>query len=62
MFVLMGRKKRLGRPKMAPELKKQGFSVKVSPDLMRAINLKTAGRNRNYEIELALEKYFLPNG
>jgi hypothetical protein len=55
----MGRKKKVGRPKMPVNQKKVGFSVKVMPNLMEAINTKTEGKNRNEVVESVLKREFL---
>lgn len=53
------KKRKVGRPKMPNSLKKIGFSIRVTPTLMEAIEEKTKNKNRNQEIELALEEKFL---
>lgn len=55
----MSRKRKVGRPKMPENLKKIGFSIKVSPELWRAIEVKTKGKNRNQDIESILEEKYL---
>ena len=54
------RKRRAGRPKMAKNLKKIGFSMKVKPELWNEIVERTKGKNRNQELELTLEEKYLP--
>lgn len=48
-----------GRPKLPDDLKKVGFSIKVKPKLLIAINKKTNKTNRNAEIEALLEGRYL---
>ena len=51
----MGRKKKVGRPKMPQNLKKVGFSIKVKPELWKRIKPL---ENRNSKIEAVLENNF----
>jgi len=55
----METKRKAGRPKMAEKDKKIGFSMKVKPQLWKAIVRQTKGKNRNNELERALQKEFL---
>ena len=58
MFVSTMAKKKVGRPKMAKNQKKVGFSVKVKPELWKIIKPL---KNRNSQIEEVLENNFIPN-
>jgi hypothetical protein len=53
------KKRKIGRPKVPISLKKIGFSIKVRPTLLKAINEKTKDLNRNAEIEAILEQKYL---
>lgn len=55
----MGEKRKPGRPRMPENLKKKGISVKVKPELFKAIEEQTRGKNRNQELESVLGEKFL---
>jgi len=57
-FTYMKTKNKGGRPKLPKSLKKVGFSTKVTPDLLRRINVKAKGIGRNKVVEEVLEKNF----
>lgn len=57
MFVIIMAKRKPGRPKMAKNEKKVGFSVKVRPALWKVIKPL---KNRNSKIEEVLEEKFIP--
>jgi hypothetical protein len=56
----MGKRKKAGRPKMAPEQRKVRFSVTLHPELIESIDgEKTLQKGRNRLIEETLEEKFL---